>query len=186
MNERTEVRFGGYGGQGIALMGLLAGKAAVIYDQKEAVLTQNYGPEARGGASAADLVLSDHKIDYPLVTQPDVLVVMFQEAFQRYRPGLAAGGVVLVEEALVKTNGLPAEASAQAGDAARCYRIPATRIAESLGRKIVANVVMLGYFAAVSGLISRNALEEALRSTVKPAALELNLKALAKGWEHPQ
>jgi 2-oxoglutarate ferredoxin oxidoreductase subunit gamma len=175
-HERTEIRFAGYGGQGIALLGFLTGKAAVIHDRKQAVFTQSYGPEARGGASSADLVLSEHEIDYPLVSQPDVLVVMFQEAYQRFRPNLKPGGTLLVDEGLVKTG-------AETGG---CYRIPATRMAEQLGKKIVANIVMLGGFAALTGLITRQALEETLRSTLKPSIVDLNLKALAKGWEHIQ
>jgi 2-oxoglutarate ferredoxin oxidoreductase subunit gamma len=175
-NERTEIRFAGYGGQGIALMGFLTGKAAVIHDQKQAVFTQSYGPEARGGASSADLVLSESGIDYPLVAKPDVLVVMFQEAYQRFRPELKPGGTLLLDEDLVKT-----------GDEAGGYcRIPATRMAEQLGKKIVANIVMLGAFAGLTGLITRHALEETLRSTLKPSLVELNLKALAMGWEHIQ
>jgi 2-oxoglutarate ferredoxin oxidoreductase subunit gamma len=176
MNPRTEIRFAGYGGQGIALMGFLTGKAAVLFDQKQAVFTQSYGPEARGGASSADVVLSDQPIDFPLVSKPDVLVVMFQEAFQRFLPALKPGGALLVDEDLVKTG----------DDAPPCFRIPANRVAEGLGKKIVANIVMLGGFAALTGAISRPALEETLRSTLKPAILEINLKALAKGWESVQ
>jgi 2-oxoglutarate ferredoxin oxidoreductase subunit gamma len=175
-HERTEIRFAGYGGQGIALLGFLTGKAAVIHDRKQAVFTQSYGPEARGGASSADLVLSEHEIDYPLVTQPDVLVAMFQEAYQRFRPGLKPNGALLVDEDLVKTG----------DEASPCCRVPATRIAEELGKRIAANIVMLGAFARLTGYITRPALEATLRSTLKPSILDLNLKAFARGWEHIQ
>jgi 2-oxoglutarate ferredoxin oxidoreductase subunit gamma len=173
-DNRTEIRFAGYGGQGIALLGFLTGKAAVIHDQKQAVFTQSYGPEARGGASSADLVISEKEIDYPLVAQPDVLVVMFQEAYKRFRPKLREGGTLLVDEDLVRTD----------GESDQCYPIPATRIAEQLGKRIAANIVILGAFAALTGLVSRQALEETLRSSLKPSIVDLNIKALAMGWEY--
>ncbi|MEK7766100.1 MAG: 2-oxoacid:acceptor oxidoreductase family protein [bacterium] len=168
---RTEVRFAGYGGQGIALMGLLAGKAAALHDGKHAVFTQSYGPEARGGASSANVVVSPEEIDYPLLTKADVLVAMFQEACDRYLPELKSGGVLLYDADLVKPR--PGKYDAKA--------VPATRIAEGLGRKIVANMVMLGAFSAATGLVSARALEEAVKTTVKPKTVELNLKALAQG-----
>jgi len=101
---RQEIRLAGYGGQGIILAGLLLGKAAALYDGKEAVFTQSYGPEARGGASSADVVIADQPVDYPLVTRPDCLVVMFQEAYERYRPDLAPGGLLALDQDLVKPN----------------------------------------------------------------------------------
>lgn len=171
---RHEVRVAGYGGQGIVLAGLLLGKAVALYDGKEAVFTQSYGPEARGGASSADVVIADAPVDYPLVTRPDCLVVMFQEAYERYRPGLADGGLLVLDPDLVKPD---------AGEGT-FHAIPATRLAEGLGKKIVANVVMLGFFTAVSGLVSRQAVEAALRSTIAPRHLELNLRAFATGYDY--
>ena len=170
---RQEIRLAGYGGQGIILAGLLLGKAAALYDGKEAVFTQSYGPEARGGASSADVVIADQPVDYPLVTRPDCLVVMFQEAYERYRPDLAPGGLLALDQDLVKPN-------AQEGV---FHAVPATRLAEGLGKRIAANVVMLGFFAAVSGLVSRQAVEQALRSTIPSRHLELNLRALARGYD---
>ena len=168
---RCEVRLAGYGGQGIVLAGLLLGKAAALYDGKEAVFTQSYGPEARGGASSADVVIADQPVDYPLVTRPDCLVVMFQEAYERYRPDLAEGGLLVLDQDLVKPG---------AGERA-FHAIPATRLAEGLGKKIAANVVMLGFFTAVSGLVRREAVEAALRSSLASRVLELNLKAFDAG-----
>lgn len=173
---RREVRLAGYGGQGIVLAGLLLGKAAALYDGKEAVFTQSYGPEARGGASSADVVIADAPVDYPLVTRPDCLVVMFQEAYERYRPELAEGGLLVLDQDLVKPG---------AGEVG-FHAIPATRLAEGLGKKIVANVVMLGFFTAVSDLVSRQAVEAALRSTVAPRHLDLNLRAFATGCDYAQ
>ena len=171
---RQEVRLAGYGGQGIVLAGQLLGKAAAIYDGKEAVFTQSYGPEARGGASSADLVISDGPVDYPLVSRPNFLVAMFQEAYERYRPEMAPGALLVIDTDLVKP-------SADEGP----YRaVPATRLAEGLGKKIVANVVMLGFFTAVSGLVRREAVEAALRSSLAPRLLDLNLRAFAMGYDY--
>ena len=93
----TEIRLGGIGGQGIALAGSLLGKAAALYDGKEAVFTQTHGPEARGGASRADVIIGDQPIAYPFVTRPDILAVLFQEAYEKFRPGLPTGGLLVVE-----------------------------------------------------------------------------------------
>lgn len=171
---RLEIRLAGFGGQGIVLAGQLLGKAAALYDGKETVFTQSYGPEARGGASSADLVVSDQPVDYPLVARPDFLVAMFQEAYERYRPDLVEGGLLVVDSDLVKP--WPQEGP---------YRgIPATRLAEELGKRIVANVVMLGFFTAVSGVVRREAVESAIRSSLKPRLVDLNLRAFDTGYAY--
>jgi 2-oxoglutarate ferredoxin oxidoreductase subunit gamma len=171
---RHEIRVAGFGGQGMMLAGLLIGKAAALYDGKEAVLSQSYGPEARGGASNADVIIDDDPIDYPLVTRPDHFVAMFQEAYERYRPDLVKDGILLIESDLVRP--LPDEGP---------YRgIPATRIAEELGRRIVANVVMVGFFSGATGLISPQAGEQAIRNTLRPRLVDLNLKAFNAGYDY--
>jgi 2-oxoglutarate ferredoxin oxidoreductase subunit gamma len=173
---RHEIRVAGFGGQGMILAGLLIGKAAALYDGKEAVFTQSYGPEARGGASNADVIIDDDPIDYPLVTRPDHFVAMFQEAYERYRPAMVKDGVLLIESDLVRP-------SADEGP----YRgIPATRIAEELGRRIVANVVMVGFFSGATGLISHEAGEQSIRNTLRPRLVDLNLKAFNAGYEYAQ
>lgn len=98
----VQVRIAGYGGQGVVLAGMLLGRAASLYDGKEAVFMQSYGPEARGGASSADVIISDTPVDYPLVTEPDVLMCLFQEAYMCYRKGLKPGGLLILESDLVK------------------------------------------------------------------------------------
>ncbi|MDX9974570.1 MAG: 2-oxoacid:acceptor oxidoreductase family protein [FCB group bacterium] len=169
-----QVRIAGYGGQGVVLAGMLLGRAASLYDGKEAVFMQSYGPEARGGASSADVIISDAPVDYPLVTNPDVLMVLFQEAYMAYRPGLAPGGTLIIEGELVK----PSD-----GDTGY-HSVPATRIAqEELGKKIFTNVIALGYLVGLTGVVTRESVEEALRSTVKPATVDLNLRALALGYD---
>jgi len=171
---RHDIRVAGFGGQGMLLAGLLIGKAAALYDGKEAVLTQSYGPEARGGAGNADVIIDDDPIDYPLVTRPDYFVAMFQEAYERYRPVMVKDGILLIESDLVKP--WPDEGP---------YRgIPATRVAEELGRRIVANVVMVGFFSGATGLISAHAGEQAIRNTLRPRLVDLNLKAFNAGYEY--
>src|SRR3972149_5057899 len=134
---RREMRFAGFGGQGIILAGLITGRAAALNDGKEAVVPQSYGPEARGGACAARLGIDDTPIDYPTVSRPDVLVVMSQEAAQKYVTGLVDGCQVLIDEDLVE---LPDHALW------RVSKIPATAIAERLGDRVAAHAGMLGFF----------------------------------------
>lgn len=169
----TQVRIAGFGGQGVILTGMLLGKAASLYDGKEAVFTQSYGPEARGGASSADVVISSDPVDYPLVTNPDILVALFQEAYVRFRPLLREGGTLIVDEELVHPN---------AGETGM-FGIPASRMADALGRRIVANVVVFGYLVGKTGVISRDAAIKAIESTVKPKTFQLNLDAFSAGYE---
>ena len=168
----TEVRISGYGGQGVVLAGLLLGKAASLYDNKSAVFTQSYGPEARGGASCADVVVSTGSVDYPLVSKPDVLVALFQEAYVKYRPLLKPGGILILESDLVQVT----------KDEIPHHSLPATKIAEGLGRKIVANVVVLGYLVGATGIVSRQAAEDSIRATVKKQTIDLNLRAFEAGF----
>lgn len=170
---RSEVRIAGFGGQGIGLAGYILGKALALYDGCEAVMTQSYGPEARGGASSANIIVSDREIAYPFVQHPDVLVAMSQEAYAKYYPTVKADGVILIDEDLV----IPLDVKGY-------YLIPATQLAEECGRRIVANMVMLGFFCTVTKLVDQRALEEAIASTVKPKTKALNLKAFATGWEY--
>lgn len=166
-----EIRISGYGGQGVVLAGLLLGKAAALYDGKESVFTQSYGPEARGGASCADVIIAPSPIEYPLVSSPDILVAMFQEAYVRFLPTLKPSGVLILESELVH----PREENG------RCYRVPATAMAEKLGRRVVSNVIMLGFLVGKTGVVSRQAAEEALRNTVKKKTVDLNLRAFDAG-----
>jgi len=172
---RKEIRIAGFGGQGVVLVGYILGKALAIYDNYEAVMTQSYGPEARGGASSANIVMSDKPIDYPFVLNPDILVALSQEAYNRFRPNLRRNGLVLIDEGLVKP---------QEGD--DFYGIPATRMAEELGRRVVTNVVMLGFMTALIGLVSRESVEKAIETSIREKLVPLNLKAFATGYEYAQ
>lgn len=167
-----EIRLGGVGGQGIALAGSLLGKAAAIFDGKEAVFTQTYGPEARGGASRADVIIGERPVAYPFVTRPDILAVLFQEAYARFRPDLKDDGVLIVDADLVAVH----------DDDSKAIRLPAVRIATELGNKLVSNIVLLGYLAGTTGAVSREGLEQALRASVAKQHLDIDLAALDAGY----
>ena len=170
---RKEICIAGFGGQGVVLAGYILGKAAALYEGLEAVMTQAYGPEARGGASSANVILSDEPIDYPFVQQPDVLIALSQEAYTKFRPTASAQGLILIDEDLVNPH---------PGD--HPLAIPATRLAEALGRRIVANMVMMGFFTAQSGLVSRDAMERAVESSVRQKTVPLNRQAFTTGYEY--
>jgi 2-oxoglutarate ferredoxin oxidoreductase subunit gamma len=171
---RQEIRFAGFGGQGIILSGYITGKAAAVYDEKQAILTQSYGPEARGGACSAQLVVDTDDIDYPLVSQPTITVIMSQEAFNKFAKDSKPGSTMIVDQDLVDTD--------MAGE--NIHRVPMTRLAEEMGKRIVANIVMLGAFTAVTGLISKDAMLESVKSSVPPKTIDLNVKAFEAGYEY--
>ena len=170
------MRLAGFGGQGIVLAGMILGKATALFEGANAVMTQSYGPEARGGACSADVVVSHSRINYPRVTRPDVLVLMSEEAARTYGPNTAEGALVLVNENLVK--------SVPNRPGLRVLQVPATGIAEGLGRVIVANIVMLGFIAAVAGVVSLEAMKAAVLDSIPKGTEELNTKALQAGYEH--
>jgi 2-oxoglutarate ferredoxin oxidoreductase subunit gamma len=177
--QLTEIRIAGFGGQGVILSAIVLGKAASIFQGAFATMTQNFGPEARGGACSAQLVLSDSPVLYPYVTQPDILVVTSQEAYARFIPELKDGGVLIVEEDLVRV-----DPSLSANKEIQVYSIPATRIAEVLGKRIVQNSVMVGFFTAVTNLLDPDAVGKAVADSVPASFRELNLKAFEKGLEY--
>jgi 2-oxoglutarate ferredoxin oxidoreductase subunit gamma len=172
----TEIRIAGFGGQGVMLAANIIGRAACIHAGGYATMTQNYGPEARGGASSSQLVLSDEPILYPYTTAPDVLVVLSQEAATRFIPEMSANGTLLIEEDLVRLTDLPGEV--------KVFSIPATRLAEELGKKIVMNVIVVGFFAAKTNLLPKEAFRRAIEDSVPKAHLELNLSAFEAGYEY--
>lgn len=172
----TEVRVAGFGGQGVILSAMIIGKSASIFQEGYATLTQNFGPEARGSACSAQVILSDQPILYPYITRPDLLIVMSQDAFNKFAPEVKDDALVLVEEDLVRVGAMHA--------GIRVFSVPATRLAEELGKKMVLNIVMVGFFAAVSGLIAPEALRKAVADSVPEAFLDLNLKAFDKGFQY--
>ena len=144
MPKLTEIRVAGFGGQGVILSAMVIVRAYSIYEGGFATLTQSFGTEARGGACTAQIVASTEPVLYPYIARPDILMVMFQEAFTRFLPELKDGGMLIVEENLVRISGVK--------PGTRLFSCPATRIAEELGNRMVLNIVMVGFFAAVAGL----------------------------------
>jgi len=173
--SRYELRFSGAGGQGLITAGIIMAKAASIYEGKQAVQSQSYGPEARGGASKSEVIISDDPIDYPKATTVDALLAMTQEACDKYTHDLKDGGILLVDSDLVKN--LPK------GN----YKITSFPIINTaktdVGREIVANIVALGAMVALTGQVSRENAEKAVLSSVPEAFIELNRKAFSIGFE---
>ena len=178
---KHEVKIGGLGGQGVILSGIIIGRAASIYDGKYATMTQSFGPEARGSAASSELIIDDVPIGYPYVEKPDVLVVMARDAYNKYLPRLRDGGLLLYEEDLV-----PVDVNVLKERNITAYGIPATRFAEELGRRIVLNIVMMGFFAAVTGIVSPESMEKAVLASVPKGTEKLNLRAFQKGLEYGQ
>ena len=174
--QLTEIRIAGFGGQGVILSAVVIGKAASILEGGFATMTQSFGPEARGGACSAQVIVDSKPVLYPYVTNPDVLIVMSQEAYTKFAPELKQGGTLIVEQDLVKISGL--------SSAGKVYSCPATRIAEELGKRMVLNIVMVGFTAAVTQLISKESLRQAVADSVPQHFRELNLKAFDRGYEY--
>jgi 2-oxoglutarate ferredoxin oxidoreductase subunit gamma len=174
--QLTEIRVAGFGGQGVILTAMIIGKAASLYQGAFATLTQSFGPEARGGACSAQVILSETPVSYPYVTQPDVLIVMSQEAYSRFVPEMKTGGLLLVEQDLVHVE------NHRSG--IRVYSVPATRLAEELGKRMVQNMVMVGFFTAVTSLVEPGAIRRAIVDSVNEASRELNLRAFDRGFEY--
>jgi 2-oxoglutarate ferredoxin oxidoreductase subunit gamma len=171
-----EIRFAGYGGQGIIRSGIIVGKAASIYDDRHSTMNQSFGPEARGGACSSQLVVSDKKVLYPYVTKSDILVAMSQEGYEKFEEELKDSGLLLYDNDLVKLK--------QTSQKRALYPIPATRFAEELGARIVANVVMLGFLTALVEVASVDAMHKSIPDLVPSRFKELNLKAFEKGYEY--
>lgn len=168
---RHEVRFSGFGGQGIILSAVILGRAAVMYDNKFAIQTQVYGPEARGGASMSQVVIDDEEILYPKVSNPDIYVIMSQEGFEKYGAKAVSPAVMVLDSTLV-----------HARPACRFIEIAATQQAkETLKKDIVANIVMLGAVVASTHVVSEPALERAILDSVPKGTEELNRKAMQLG-----
>ncbi len=173
---RTEVQLGGFGGQGIISAGRIVGLAAAIYDGLDACFTQSYGPEARGGAAGSQVILSSDPIHHPHLIQPTSMIIMSQGAYTKYIPTLAIDGLLLIDDSLVN---LPPDHRSDV----KTFGIPATQIAEEAGNNRAANTVMLGFWAATTGLVSREAMRQAITESVPAKAVELNTKVFEIGYE---
>jgi 2-oxoglutarate ferredoxin oxidoreductase subunit gamma len=171
-----EIRIAGFGGQGVILSATVLGRAYALHQGGHSTMTQNFGPEARGGAASAALVISDEPVLYPYLTRTDVLVVMSKEAYTRFTPELKDDGILVVEEDLVQLDQLAGKR--------KVYGIPATRLAEELGKKMVLNIVMVGFLCAVTKLVDRDAARKAVGELVPARFRDLNLSAFDKGYEY--
>lgn len=170
---RVEIRLAGAGGQGLLLAGLILAEAAVLYDHKEACQTQSYGPEARGGASKSEVIIDDEPIDYPKVIAADVLLALSQEACDKYYHDLKRDGVLIVDSVHVRR--VPTS---------KAFSLPITEIAEErTGRTITANMVGLGVLAGLTGVVSEEALQNAVAERAPEGTEEINLEALAAGLD---
>ncbi len=176
MQSMTEIRIAGFGGQGVIMCASVIGKAVSIFESGYATMTQNFGPEARGGACSAQVIVSPDPVLYPYVTKPDIMVIMSQEAYVKFAHELKPGGVMLIEQELVRVQDLP--------EGAKVYGVPATRLAEEIGKRMVLNIVMVGFFGAVTGLIDRESLRQAVADSVPKSFVELNMKAFDTGYEY--
>jgi len=171
---RTEIRITGFGGQGVVLSGHIIGRACAVHADKHATMIQSFGPEARGSACSTTLAVSDTEVLYPYIGRPDVFVVMSAEGYDKYRDELKDDGTLIYEKDLVRPD---------LKDGQPSFGVASTRIAESLGRAIVQNIVMLGFFAAVTKLVPREAMREAVAKSVPAGTEELNLRAFDAGYE---
>ncbi len=168
-----EIRFAGFGGQGIIKSGIILGKAVSIYDNNFATMNQSFGPEARGGACSSTLLVSEAKVLYPYVTKTNFFIAMSDEAYQKFKNELRKDGVLIFDSDLVKPTGEN-----------KSFPIPATRFAEELGNRIFANVVMLGFITAITKIVSLKAMKKAIPESVPERFIDVNLKAFGKGYEY--
>lgn len=172
---RTEIRITGFGGQGVIMLGHIIGRACAIHAGLNATMTQSFGPEARGSACSSTLVISDKEVLYPYVIHPDILVALSLDGYQKHFRELKHEGILIYDSDLV----MPEKDTGH-----QSYGVPATRIAESLGRKIVQNAVVCGFIGAVTDVVPRDALRKALEESAPAGTEELNLKAFDAGWAY--
>jgi 2-oxoglutarate ferredoxin oxidoreductase subunit gamma len=173
---RREIRIAGFGGQGVVLSGSILGKAASLFTKGFATLTQSYGPESRGGSCRAEVIISDEPIDYPYITSPEVQIILSQDAYASYGHNLPPNTLVIVDSDLVKVD--PAQKP-------QPLSIPASRMArEEIGRPVVANIIMLGFLAATSEVISVEALKNSILSTIPAGTESVNTKAFELGYNY--
>jgi len=174
--NRTEVIIAGFGGQGVILAGIVLGHAAAVYEGKKAVQTQSYGAETRGGAARSEVVVSTEKIDYPKVISADITITMSQESFDRYGVNSKPGGVLFLDADLVT--------STSGASGAKIYRVPATKLAaEEFSKTLVANMIMLGAVAAVTGIVRLESLRRSVGEVAPKGWADVNIHALNRGFE---
>ena len=173
---RQEIRLAGFGGQGIILAGVILGEGAVL-DGNEAVQTQSYGPESRGGAARSEVVISDEEIDYPRVISPDIMIALSQPGFESYYKDLGPQSILIVDEDMVKIDKLKGKIKA------KVFKAPFSKTADQLGNRIITNIIMLGCITAATGVVSEKNMMIAVKARVPKKFEELNVKGFKKGFE---
>ncbi len=171
---QQEIIVTGFGGQGIILAGRIIGMAASLGDNKESTLTQAYGPESRGGACNAQVIISDRPIHYPYVKTPHILVAMSQAGYDKFAELLTEDAILLTDQDLVPKTAAPCPH----------YAISATRMAEGLGHKMMANIIMIGFFTAITGAVSKKAAQDTILQSVPRGTEEKNTRAFNKGFDY--
>jgi 2-oxoglutarate ferredoxin oxidoreductase subunit gamma len=172
MAYRYEIRLSGSGGQGLITAGIVLAEAIGIYDGKFVAQTQSYGPEARGGSSKAEIIVSDEEIDYPKVIRLDLLLAMNQKSCDSYYMDLKPEGILIVDSTFVAQIPVPG-----------AFQIPFTRIArEEMKKEMTANIVALGAISGLTGIVSKRAIETAVLGRVPKGTVELNRRALQAGF----
>lgn len=175
-----EIKIGGFGGQGVILSGVIIGKAATLFDKKNSVQTQSYGPEARGGASKTEILISDEEIRYPKAQNPDILIIMSHEALLKYHADLKEEGILIIDPDLVHLDVISDFISEHKIDV---YEANVTKIAtEEIGMKIVANIVMVGVVTKITKLISVDAAKKAIIDSVPKGSENKNISAFESGY----
>jgi len=172
--DRIEIRITGFGGQGVVLSGHIIGRACAVHAGMHATMIQSFGPEARGSACSTTLVVSPEEVLYPYIHRPDIFVVMSTEGYEKYRDELKDAGTLIYEKDLVKP---------QLKEGQPSFGVSSTRIAESLGRSIVQNIVMLGFYAGVTQIVPKEAMRDAVAAAVPVGTETLNLRAFDAGWD---
>ena len=170
--KRRTIKIAGFGGQGVVLASIILGRAAIL-DGKYSTQTASYGSESRGGECKSEVAISENQIDYPLVDKVETLVVMSQPALSKYIDDLESAGTLLVDPDMAPKT--------PSRDDINIIRVAATKIAESLGYKITANMVMLGALQAKTNVVSEKALHEAIKEYVPPKTIDLNIRAAQEG-----
>ncbi len=172
--KQSEIIVTGFGGQGIILAGKILGMSASLGDKKESTLVQAYGPESRGGACNAQVIISENPIHYPYVQTPHILIAMSQAGYDKFKDQLTENSVLLIDQDLVPI------------ESASCdyYSIPATRMAEKLGNKMMANIIMVGFTTAITKVVSSDSAQDTVKQSVPKGTEEKNIKAFNQGFDY--
>lgn len=174
--SKIAIRFSGFGGQGIVLSSIIIAHGAVLHEGKSAVQTQSYGPESRGGSSKSEVIVSDKEIDYPLIEKADVLIALSQEALDRYLHDTHEGSLVIIDPVFIKE--IPKV------DHIKVIEIPSAKLADEIGSRLAANIIILGALIALTSVISEGSLEKAIKENTPPASHQMNISGMRAGIEY--